>query len=229
MTGFISKRINRERKLGGRLKCLREEHSVAIDKLSAALHIPKKYLEDLEAGRYQNLPEEIYVRNFIRSYAQIFGRDSAPFLDLYELELSAARPFRKKECLVPAPGLKKRDLLPLVLIFRVALAGIIGLSLLFYLGYEVKKITSPPSLAILEPEDNAVTKTGEITVRGKSEPESQIKINGEETLADEDGNFKETVRLQRGLNIIKISASKRRSKERVIFRRVVYEEALVTR
>lgn len=225
MSNFVAKRLNREKKLGERLKALRESYKIKISTLSKTLHISEKYLEDLEAGRYKDLPEEIYVRNFIRSYASTFGRDSAPFLDLYESELSTERIHRRPEHLVPAVTISKRDLLPGVLVFRIILAVILGLGLLTYLGFEVKRITSPPAIELFEPEDNTATKTGEIIVRGKSEPESLIQINGEDALTDAEGNFKETVRLQRGVNLIRISASKRRSKERVIYRRVVYEEA----
>lgn len=224
MTGFITKRISRETKLGSRLKALREESRIKLGALAAQLRLPEHYLEDLEKGRYHTLPEEIYVRNFIRSYAHAFGRDSAPFLDLYELELVEARGSRKTERMIPAVRVRKLDLLPTVFVFRVILVGVVSLSLLFYLGYEVKKITSPPTLIIEEPADNLVINFGEMVVRGKSEPEAQIYINGEQAFGDSVGNFKETVRLERGLNLIKISAAKRRSKERVVWRRVVYEE-----
>lgn len=221
---FIAKRLSREKTLGERLKSLRDEHRIKISTLAATLQIPEKFLADLETGRYKDLPEEIYVRNFIRAYANAFGRDSAAFLDLYELEVAAARGSRKAERMAPAISIKKNDLLPTVLILRIAIAGILCLGLIAYLGYEVKMITSPPSLTIFEPTDNAVTKTGEITVRGKVGQEAQITINGENVLADSSGYFKETLRLQRGLNMIQISASKRRSKEKTIFLRVVYEE-----
>lgn len=221
---FIAKRLSREKTLGERLKSLRDEHRIKLGTLAATLQIPEKFLADLEAGRYKNLPEEIYVRNFIRSYANAFGRDSAAFLDLYELEAAAARGSRKAERMVPAISIKKKDLMPPVLVFRMIVAGALCLGLIAYLGYEVKMITSPPSLTIFEPADNAVTRTGKITVRGKVGQEARIAINGEEVLADSSGNFKETLRLQRGLNMIKVSASKRRSKERTVFLRVVYEE-----
>ncbi len=229
MIGFTSKRLSREQRLGERLKVLREGHRIKLHALSSALHIPERYLADLEAGRYQNLPEEIYVKNFIRAYARLFGRDPDAFLDIYELEVRPARAARPPERLIPQTSIKKSYLLPTVLIARLAVAGILGLSLLVYLGFETKKITSPPELTVIEPNENAVTRIGEILVRGFSEPEAGIQINGEAVLADPAGNFKETVRLQRGVNFIQISASKKRSKERTVFRRVLYEEPVALR
>ena len=229
VTGFISKRISREKTLGDRLRSLREERRTSLSSVAGALQIPEHCLQDLEIGRYENLPESIYVRNFIRAYVNLFGRDSAPFLDLFELEFEKSRADRPKEKLVPNVAIKKSYLLPTVLIWRVALSGVLGLALLVYLGFEVRKITTPPAVTIFEPTEEAVTKSGEIVVRGKSEPESRIQINGEDILADSSGTFRETVRLQRGLNLITISAKKRRSKERIIFRRVFYEEAVALR
>lgn len=229
VTGFISKRISREKKLGDRLRALRVEHRASLPSVAGALHIPEHCLLDLEDGRYERLPESIYVRNFIRAYAGLFGRDCAPFLDLFEVEFEKSRADRPKEKLVPNVAIKKSYLLPTVLIARVSLFGLLGLALLVYLGFEVRKITTAPAVTIFEPVEEAVTKSGEIVVRGKSEPESRIQINGEDVLADSAGTFRETVRLQRGLNLITISAKKRRSKERIIFRRVFYEEAVALR
>lgn len=229
MLGFIAKQLSREKKLGDKLRSLREEHRIKVSALSAALHIPERYLLDLESGRYETLPEEIYVKNFIRAYARTFGRDSSPYLDLYELEARNVRKKRPKEHLVPNVGIKKSHLLPTVFIVRGVVAGLITLSLLIYLGFEVKKITSPPQLTVIEPKEGMVTRTGEIIVQGQSEPESRIQINGEDVLADSSGAFKEVVRLQRGLNIISISAAKRRSKERILWRRVLYEEPVALR
>ncbi|MBI2099345.1 helix-turn-helix domain-containing protein [Candidatus Uhrbacteria bacterium] len=229
MIGFFSKKLIREKKLGERLQELREEKRVKLSAMASILHIPERHLAELEAGRYENLPEEIYIKNFIRAYARAFGRDSGFFLDLYELETSNTKKTKPPERLAPSAGVLKTYLLPTVFITRLTMLGLLGLALLVYLGLEAKKITSPPELYILEPAEDAVARGGEIIVRGGAEPETRIQINGEDVISDTQGKFKETVRLERGVNLIKISASKRRSRERTIFRRVLYEEPVAVR
>jgi cytoskeletal protein RodZ len=44
------------------------------------------YLTALEEGRYRDLPEDVYARNFVRLYANAVGLDAAPLLDQYVRE-----------------------------------------------------------------------------------------------------------------------------------------------
>ena len=50
------------------------------------LHIRKAYLEALEAGDYDNIPSEVYIRGFLRSYAKFLGLPVEKCVRLYEKE-----------------------------------------------------------------------------------------------------------------------------------------------
>jgi len=107
---------------------------------------------------------------------------------------------------------------------RYVALGLIILSFVAYLGYEVKKITTPPNLEIFEPADETIVKSPILIISGVSEKETRIKINGEPVMSNTDGTFKEDIDLQRGLNIIKISAAKKYSKENIIYRKIIFDE-----
>ncbi|MDF1521948.1 MAG: DUF4115 domain-containing protein [Trueperaceae bacterium] len=73
-------------RLGDRLKAARERAGLELSVVAQRTHVRRAYLEALEEGRYGDLPEDVYARNFVRLHAQTVGLDPAPLLDLYAHE-----------------------------------------------------------------------------------------------------------------------------------------------
>ncbi len=76
--------------LGGRLLAARERAGLGLSELAQRTHVRRAYLEALEEARYQELPEDVYSRNFLRLYAQAVGLEAAPLLEQYQRERRAA-------------------------------------------------------------------------------------------------------------------------------------------
>ncbi len=76
----------RPERLGDRLRAARERSGLELSELAHRTHVRRAYLEALEEGRYADLPEDVYTRNFVRLHAQTVGLDPAPLLDLYARE-----------------------------------------------------------------------------------------------------------------------------------------------
>lgn len=76
----------RPERLGARLRAARERAGLELSELAHRTHVRRAYLEALEEGRYADLPEDVYTRNFVRLHAQTVGLDPAPLLDLYAHE-----------------------------------------------------------------------------------------------------------------------------------------------
>ncbi len=76
----------RPERLGDRLRAGRERAGLELSELAQRTHVRRAYLEALEDGRYADLPEDVYTRNFVRLHAQTVGLDPAPLLDLYVRE-----------------------------------------------------------------------------------------------------------------------------------------------
>ncbi|MFN2323508.1 MAG: RodZ domain-containing protein [Trueperaceae bacterium] len=76
----------RPERLGDRLRAARERAGLELSELAQRTHVRRAYLEALEDGRYADLPEDVYTRNFVRLHAQAVGLDPAPLLDLYAHE-----------------------------------------------------------------------------------------------------------------------------------------------
>ncbi len=88
--------------LGEQLKAARMQQGLELSDVAGITHIRKEYLQALDEGRYNDLPETVYTRNFIRLYAQAIGVDETEMLDLYKRErdgtpeVEVAEPVAKK-------------------------------------------------------------------------------------------------------------------------------------
>ena len=99
------------------------------------------------------------------------------------------------------------------------------LMLVGYLGYQVLASKSSPGLIISYPSDNLVVRESKITVFGKTEPEVDVKINEQDVLVNEDGEFEEQINLKEGINLIVVTATKsNNSQTKAVLRVVVVEE-----
>ncbi|NQU83901.1 MAG: helix-turn-helix domain-containing protein [Parcubacteria group bacterium] len=227
MSGFAVRKIPKKQSVGEKLRDLREANFYTTARFAKRLLIHEKYIKAIESGRYDDLPDEMSTKNFIRSYAKYFGHDPVPYINQYLRETKDRFiPKRKKHELIGRTIPKVSKFWVLTNLTRNIFISFLVLGFVFYIGFEIKKIITPPNLTIVTPQDELVVKKPIIRVTGKTEKEVRVKINGEIVMPHTDGSFNEEVDLQRGLNLIKISAAKKYSKENIIFRKVFFEEAI---
>jgi cytoskeletal protein RodZ len=69
--------------IGVTLKRERELRQVSIEEMAQTTRIPIRVLQNLEADRMDELPGDVFVRGFVRSYARSLGIDDAPLLARY--------------------------------------------------------------------------------------------------------------------------------------------------
>ena len=78
-----------------------------------------------------------------------------------------------------------------------------------------------PTLIVELPIDRMVTDQRVIEIVGTTEPETVIKVNGQQILIDAEGRFAESLALQDGTNVIEITAQKKHSRTAHVVRTVV--------
>lgn len=66
------------------LREAREAKGVTLRQAEAATRVRQKYLQSLEEGRWDSLPEPLYTKGFLKSYARYLGLDGVAMLALYE-------------------------------------------------------------------------------------------------------------------------------------------------
>lgn len=222
MTGFVTRRLSSDTRLGARLRSLRQEEGCSLSALAQKLKISQSHLECLEAGSYASLPERTYVRQLVKSYVRALNRDPLPYLRRLESEMPAPRLHGERSA---------RKIKPLSLgelhtpnLFRNIFLTALTITMVGYLATQIVKLQTPPALSITTPPDGLVTTKNSLEVTGKTEPEAAIFVNGVRAMADSAGLFRETIDLSRGLNVLTITSKKSHGAEQTAYRKVVLEE-----
>ncbi len=203
--------------LGQVFKRYREAEGLKIAQVEKDIKISYRMIEALEKDDYRTLPDEIYIKNIIKTYGRYLSLDYNKLLSLYA---SAQVQNGSAEPLVKAKPIKV-ILTPQRV--RNAIIGVVILILVVYLGWQLNNIFQPPQLFVYSPENNLATDKNYIEISGKTEKEARVYINEKEVFLDVNGEFKATLDLQKGMNLIKISAAKKRSKERIIYREILVQ------
>ena len=68
---------------GSYLKSERELRGVTLEELHAKTRIPMHYLRALEKNLFDELPEEVFIRGYIRSFAKVIGANEDEVLSAY--------------------------------------------------------------------------------------------------------------------------------------------------
>jgi hypothetical protein len=128
---------------------------------------------------------------------------------------------------MPAPAQKKKpkSKRPKVIVTpgRLIVAGaVLGTLLVIgYLGWQISILAAPPKLAVNSPFDNIKVEGESLIVEGKTDAGADVFINDVPIGVDPEGNFKEKISLQDGLNLIKVSTKNKLNKVTQVTRTVL--------
>jgi cytoskeletal protein RodZ len=212
--GFVKKSVE-TLTLGEKLKKIRSERRIGLGDISRFTKIQLKYLEDIEEGNYENLPSDVYVKGFLKSYAKFLGVNGESLIRLYQKERGIRRNLDKNgnNCIKQPEFLNISPWVfgPKAMIFLTL--AILILAGFFYVYRELGSFANNPKLVILAPEANVTTTNDFITVEGKVEKDAQLFINDQMVIIDDEGGFKENITLQAGTNFINVRCINRFSKE----------------
>jgi len=179
--------------IGEILKNKRLEKGLTLEDVSNLTKIRKKYLEALESGNYNDIPEKVYVKSFLKIYSDFLGLDRAYIVKRYEdLNSSNENAAIMPNLYVPLNNQvskhKRRNNLLIYII-----AGIIGISLIIW-GINRVRITSNVSDLV----NNEVIRGPSPTEPPGVAPENSLPVIKEtETTVKSQHNFdKLTIRIE---------------------------------
>ncbi len=211
--------------VGEELKSLRESRGLTLREVAAKTKIQEAYLKALETGHYQDLPADVYVKGFIKGYADFLNLDSKDYLKRYIKERGIHSNIEEVKTPVPKKtrSLSRRSF---IITPKKTITGIIVLLVLLilsYIYYQVNSFVSPPKLSIETPAENIRIRGNSITVTGQTDPEATLTINGQPVFVSESGYFNENVTLKEGSNFLKIVAVGFSGKKTEATREVIVE------
>jgi len=208
----------KEETLGQVFKRYREAENIKIEKIEKDKKISRRMILAIEADDYKNLPDDLYTKNIIKTYASFLSLDYNKLLNLYmagreNFKLNSIQPENPKKIKVYLTPQRVRNIIIIVIIA----------ALLAYLGFQIHNIYQPPQLIVYQPDKNLISSSNFIEIKGRTEKEARVFINEKEVFLDSQGNFSATLDLQKGLNMIKISAVKKQGKANTIYRQILVQ------
>ena len=78
--------------VGEQLRAAREKQGLSLEDVASQTRIPRRHLENLEAGNWSQLPAPTYTIGFAKSYAGAVGLDRAEIGDQLRAEMGGYRP-----------------------------------------------------------------------------------------------------------------------------------------
>lgn len=209
-----------------RLKATRIKQGVSLKEAAECLGVSVRYLERIEAGDYKNLPADVYVRGFLKKYAEFLELPVPEIVDFYQKEKRIFYNIHgggNDEKKYPNGGfLGKIYITPKIISFFALIMAVVFI--ISYFIYEVGFLVSPPKLIIKNPVQDMEIFESKLNVVGQTDYDSFVKINGQNISVDENGYFNKEINLADGVNVFEIKAVNRLGKETNIIKRVVYVE-----
>jgi len=109
--------------IGGELRAARMRNRLDLEAIGVKLRINSAYLLAIEEGRFSDLPGDVYVYGFLRTYAQHLGLDAEIVIQQYKTEAANPKPTAKLD--FPSPMDRGRLPTMRILLVSVALAGLV--------------------------------------------------------------------------------------------------------
>src|SRR3989338_3736450 len=90
--------------LGQFLKQQREAKKIAVEELSIRTRIGVRFIRAIEENQFDQLPNQVSARGFLRSYARSLGLDESPILQRFSELVQAPEPSPAPETNDHAPS-----------------------------------------------------------------------------------------------------------------------------
>lgn len=224
---FAKKSLRQEKSLGKILSIARRKKDISLEKAEIDTKIRLKYLKALEKDDFVNMPSRVYNIGFISRYCEYLGleikkhidihtRDKEVYDNLKQKKFSFIK--QKEDFLKPGDPEKFRDKLRFVVtpqIFTTGIVVLIVMTILGYIWFQVKSFAAAPELNIANPEEQIVVSTDSIDISGKTDPTAVLFINNQAVSVNQSGEFRQAVKLEKGINEIEIKAENKANKETV--------------
>lgn len=72
--------------VGYTLRLKRQEKKLSLEQVAAQTHIQQRFLQAIEAGEPDRLPEPIYIQSFVKQYAEALGLDGTELASSFPID-----------------------------------------------------------------------------------------------------------------------------------------------
>ena len=208
---------NLTQNVGQRLKARRQELGVSLAQVELDTKIRGKFLTLLESGDYSKLPNDIYTRGFVQQYSAYLGVSGQLMAEQYVSERGGAI-----EAETRAPRIEKtRRLIVTGRLIGLAATFLIVAGVIGYLLLQFSSLAAAPRLILTSPSGDATIDGSSVRIAGNTTPGSDVSVNDTLVPSDANGQFSDTLALQDGINVIRISSRSKLGKTTLITRNII--------
>lgn len=221
MVEFQRRTIAQAKTVGEQLQAARLAEGEPLAKIATALNIRVEYLQAIEESNYQRLPSAVFVKQYVRHYAKYLR------LNLKQIEKALQQELTIYQRKVHIPTIKRHLLRQPLKVIQI----IVGLCIIFlitaasiYFVVQISNVVQPPPLILEAIPAKVSTSQRFVTVTGKTAPEATVLINNQAITVRSDGSFTQVMTLQPGINLFKITAKSKRSRDHMEYLQIVVED-----
>jgi len=214
---FLSKSIP-QNTIGSILREARQSHKWTLKDAEKKTGIAKKYLEYLEADDFYKLPGSTYTKGFLERYSEFLKLNPSKIIEKWRKEFSQNSGTEIPNIL----GIKNKA--QSIFDIKIYLIGFFVLLIFLYIGFSIKRVLFTSDLEVLNPPHDLLTTESSLIITGLVDLGADVFINDQPIEQVNEGKFEQEIKLLPGLNSIKISAKKKYSQEKIIFRQIILQE-----
>ena len=194
---------------GSYIKHERELRGVPLEEISRITKIHIRYLQALEDNRFDELPSEVFIKGYIRSYANIIGSDADEMLNSYEESIG-------NKLIEKGTNLKSKSTNTVKKYLGFVLAGLSILALLFFTKFLILDKNNPTT-KIVKPSSSIPGAAPKKETLPKIAENSSKKELAENSLPQpEVSTTKETLVVEKGLDTIKTKPKLQKQKNSLV-------------
>ena len=211
ISGFKTKRL-KTTTLGERLRLARVRKEKTLIDAEEATKVRAGYLEALEGDDFESLPASVYSIGFLERYCDFLHLPKDKYLLEFKRALASWQSM-KKEPLSPRRSVRERKVIITPKIIFGFGATMVVLTMVGYIWVQLLNLTAPPKLEIITPKEETKVAIDNIEIAGRTDPGAAVEINHQKIAQDKEGNFKQTIALNNGINTLEVVAVNRFQKQ----------------
>ena len=210
--GFSTRKIKGQKTLGELLRSRREELNLSIQDAEVSSKVRAKFLISLERGDWSNLPSPVYIRGFALAYAKALGIGKEEASRAFEAEFSLKKTQNPNEFSYKNL-IKESKVIVTPRLIGYSFLSIFLLTMFGYIFFQVLNFAGSPNLQVSTPSNNIVLESDSAEISGITDNDTVLTVNNETIPVTNDGHFYASLKLHRGVNVIKVKASNKAKKE----------------
>jgi hypothetical protein len=189
------------------------ERGASSEAVSNATDVPKRFIDSLIEGNFNNLPARPYVRGYLFKIAEALRIDQNQLWQSYNASTEPSTSGERDKLPSNRFAFRRMPTSRLIAILSVVIV-------LIFVGFRFNEILGRPGIEVDVPE---FTSDETIVISGSVSPGDTLTLNGEVIYPNEEGYFEKRVQLDPGLNPMRFVVEKYLGQETVLEEGIFYQ------